>query len=204
MKQNIIIFSQNRDSAGSWKFFSWKRRAHQSFAFNTVAADDSAMQGTKALAAMVWTYFSRNIPVTAPEGLNCWHEFELWPGFTCTTCYQVFSIESTPMLLIWHCSIFPTYRNYGVKILNTNVMLEPINWSYNLRDGSHAEQSKVKITPCGLTTYSYKLKKCSLPSHIKELNSLLEFKSLSFEWRDVGMTVVNIGRNESLFGGFVS
>ena len=47
------------------------------------------------------------------------------------------------------------YVNYGVKILNTNVMFVPITRSYNLRDGSHAEESTMKTTPFDLTTYGY-------------------------------------------------
>ena len=49
---------------------SWKIAAVSFYIVNIIVADDLATQGAKASAAMVLTYFSRNIPASAPEWLN--------------------------------------------------------------------------------------------------------------------------------------
>ena len=36
---------------------------------NTIAANDLVTQGARASAAMLFTYFSQNIPPSAPDGL---------------------------------------------------------------------------------------------------------------------------------------
>ena len=65
-----------------------------------------------------------------------------------------------------------------------NVMLDPLNKPYDLRGGSRAEQPKVNTTSCGLNTFTYQAAKLwnILPSHIKEADSIFEFKSLLSKW----------------------
>ena len=47
------------------------RQQHEilSDVINTMTSDDLTMQGAMATAVIVLTYFSLNIPVSAPEGL---------------------------------------------------------------------------------------------------------------------------------------
>ena len=61
-----------------------------------------------------------------------------------------------------------------------NVMLIPLIKPYNLRGGPHAEQPKVNTTSCGLNSFTYQVAKLwnEIPSSIKDVNSLLHFKSL--------------------------
>ena len=61
-----------------------------------------------------------------------------------------------------------------------NIMLDPLNKPYDLRGSSRAEQSNVNTTSCGLNTFTYQAAKLwnILPSHIKEADSIYEFKSL--------------------------
>ena len=47
-----------------------KTRTGLSYIVNTIAADLNVMQGAKASAAKIITYFSRNVLVLAPEWLN--------------------------------------------------------------------------------------------------------------------------------------
>ena len=65
-----------------------------------------------------------------------------------------------------------------------NVMLDPLVKPYDLRGGSRAEQPKVNTTSCGLNTFTYQAAKLwnILPSHIKEADSIFEFKSLLSKW----------------------
>ena len=65
-----------------------------------------------------------------------------------------------------------------------NVMLDPLNKPYDLRGGSRAEQPKVNTTSCGLNTFTYQAAKLwnILPSHIKEADSIFQFKSLLSKW----------------------
>ena len=140
------------------EFFSWKRTVYHSYAFNTVAAADSVMHGAKATAAMVLTYLSEySGHSTRRVKVLTWV-----PALTLIYMYNIFSrfsSESTLMLPIWHNGICPTYVNYGVKTMNTSVMLVLISWPDDLTDGWHAEPSKVKITPYDLITYSYRAAK---------------------------------------------
>ena len=65
-----------------------------------------------------------------------------------------------------------------------NIMLDPLNKPYDLRGGSRAEQPKVNTASCGLNTFTYQAAKLwnILPSHIKEADSIFEFKSFLSKW----------------------
>ena len=60
-----------------------------------------------------------------------------------------------------------------------NVMLDPLNKTYDLRGGSRAEQPKVNTMSSGLNTFSYQAAKLwnVLPTHIKEADFIFEFES---------------------------
>ena len=62
--------------------------------------------------------------------------------------------------------------------------MDPLNKPYDLRGGSRAEQPKVNTPSCGLNTFTYQAAKLwnILPSHIKEADSMFEFKSLLSKW----------------------
>ena len=51
----LSIISEHRDDAGSWNLSSYKTMTCLLYIMNIMAADDLAMQGAKASAAMVLT-----------------------------------------------------------------------------------------------------------------------------------------------------
>ena len=67
-----------------------------------------------------------------------------------------------------------------------NVMLNPLFKPYNLRGGLRAEQPKVNTTSCGLHSFKYQIAKLwnEMPSHIKEVASLYNFKSFLSKWAE--------------------
>ena len=74
-------------------------------------------------------------------------------------------------------------------------MLDPLNIPYHLRGGSRAEQPEVNTTACGLNTFTYQAAKLLniLPKHIKEANSIVDFKSLylnGLEWNAILAAVI--------------
>ena len=158
MKQNIIIFSQNRNNAASRFFFL----EENSLPFLSIQyrgcwwLGDAWSQGNSSHGVDLFLsgysgHSTRRVKVLT------------WvPASTLIYMYNMFSrfsSESTLMLPIWHNGICLTYVNYGVTTMNTSVMLVLISWPDDLRDGSHAEPSKVKTTPCDLITYSYQAAK---------------------------------------------
>ena len=53
----------------AWSAFSWHHSSvYQSCRITDMAADDLVKQGARTIAAMVWTWLSRSIPVSVPEG----------------------------------------------------------------------------------------------------------------------------------------
>ena len=59
----------HRDDAGSGNPATWQRTCLSEI-FNTMAADGLMTLGTRLSAVMVWTKFSQNIPISAPEELT--------------------------------------------------------------------------------------------------------------------------------------
>ena len=68
-KKYITIFFKQLANVYSWNLSLWAAMVLSYNIFNTIVAVNLAMQGATASAAMVLIWLSRNIPVSAWEGL---------------------------------------------------------------------------------------------------------------------------------------
>ena len=66
----FVSISQNRDGAYSWNPSSWKTGTHVCCIVNIMAGNDLAMQGARALTAMVLIQLSWGILISASDGLK--------------------------------------------------------------------------------------------------------------------------------------
>ena len=73
----FFMISQHWYGTDSWNLSSWKTRTCFYCKVNTMAADGLAMQGARSSSAMVLTWISQDIPISASEGLT----FTSWPNF---------------------------------------------------------------------------------------------------------------------------
>ena len=57
--RNIVTFSRDWDGTGTWKSTLWTTRIRVYYIVCIVATDDLMMQGARALAAVILTWFSQ-------------------------------------------------------------------------------------------------------------------------------------------------
>ena len=68
----IVFVFHHWHGAGNWTPSPGKTRIFSFYIYNTMAADDLAMQGARASAAILLIWLSWNIPPSIPDGLTYW------------------------------------------------------------------------------------------------------------------------------------
>ena len=110
-----IIF-QNLKGRSSSNASSWKTRD----LFNTMAADGLAMQGSRASAAMVLSWFSKDIPeyIRLRKAMKCWIHFNDLCGVEIKERYKMWNVFFfSKQCHIWHVK---SHTLVGNKIVDNS------------------------------------------------------------------------------------